>query len=135
VAKEKSMYLQIGLVILGVAFFLLIIFCIPVMLEIRQAAKNVTVTLETLNQRLPSILKNIEEITTNINSSTSAVNREVQNFTYAAERFNLVVKNAVDDLQDIAPVVLQSPAFQTAKKVLAVVKGIGVFLNVFLAKK
>jgi uncharacterized protein YoxC len=129
------MYLQIGLVILGVAFFLLIIFCIHFLLEVRQTARDITITLETLNQRLPSILKNVEEITTNINSSTSAVNREVQKFTYSADRFNLVVKNVVDDLQDVAPVVIKSPAFQTAKRVLAIVKGIGAFLNVFLAKK
>jgi len=129
------MYLEIGLVILGIAFFLLIIFCIPILLEIRQAAKDITVTLETLNQRLPSILKNIEEITTNINSSTAAVDREVQNFTYTAERLNLVVKNVVDDLQDIAPVVIKSPVFQTVKNVFAVVKGIRVFLEEFLAKR
>jgi uncharacterized protein YoxC len=129
------MYLEIGLVILGIAFFLLIIFCIPILLEIRQAAKDITVTLETLNQRLPSILKNIEEITTNINSSTAAVNREVQNFTYTAERLNLVAKNVVDDLQEIAPVVMKSAVFQTVKNVFAVVKGIRVFLEEFLAKR
>ena len=129
------MNLQIGLVILGIAFLLLIIFCIPVLLQIRKVAKDVNVTLEALNQRLPYILKNIEEITTNVNSSTTAINREIQNFTDTAEKVNLVAKNVVDELQGMAPVVIKSSVFQTIKNVIAVVNGIRAFLEEFLAKK
>jgi uncharacterized protein YoxC len=127
--------MEIGLVILGIVFFVLMIFCMYVLLQIRQAAMDISLTLETINQRLPSILRNIEEITANINCSTAAVNREVQSFSYAAGRVNMVIKNAVDDLQDIVPFVMKLPVFQTVKKVLAVVKGIRVFLDDFLAKR
>jgi uncharacterized protein YoxC len=129
------MYLQIGLVILGIVFFVLMIFCMYVLLQIRQAAKDISVTLETLNRHLPSILGNIEEITTNISCSVAAINREVQSFTDTAERVNLVVKNVADDLRDIVPVVMKSNIFQTVKKVFAVVKGIRVFVDEFLAKR
>lgn len=129
------MYMEIGLVVLGIVAFVLMIFCIFVLVHIKQAAIDMSLTLETLNQRLPPILRNIEEITANINCSSAAVNREVQNFSDTAGRVNLVIKNAVDEFQDIAPVVMKSPVVQTAKKVYAVVKGIRVFLDDFLAKR
>ena len=91
-------------------------------------------TLETLNSSLPAILKNLEEITENINSSTTAVNREVQNISGTLGRFNSVVKNVVDDMQDISSLAIKSPVFQSIKHVLAVAKGIHAFLNVILAK-
>ena len=67
------MNLDVGLMILGVAVLLLVIFCIPVLVNLWRAVQNVAVTLETLNANLPAILKNLEEISTNINNSTSAV--------------------------------------------------------------
>ena len=129
------MFMEIGLVILGIVFFVLMIFFMYVLLQIKQAANDICETLETLNRHLPSILKNVEEITTNINCSVAAVTREVQSFSDTAERVNLVVKNVVNDLQDIAPVVMKSPVFQGVKKVLAVIKGIRVFLDDFLTKR
>jgi uncharacterized protein YoxC len=129
------MYLEIFLMIFGIAILLLVAFCIPILLQIGRTAKDLTVTLETLNQSLPAILKNLEDITTNINSSTSAVNREVQNFTHTVDRFNLVISDIVDDVQHIAPLAMKLPIMQKIKNVVAIVKGIRVFVDVFLAKE
>ena len=128
------MYLEIFLIISGIAIILLLIFCIPVLTQLWRTTKDVAVTLETLNQSLPAILKNLEEITANINSSTSAVNREVQNISGTIGRFQLVIKGIVDDIQYITPLAMKTPVFQTIKNIIAVVKGIRVFLDVFLAK-
>ncbi|MGV8059646.1 MAG: DUF948 domain-containing protein [Smithellaceae bacterium] len=128
------MYLEICLIIFGIALFSLVIFCIPVFSQLWRTTRNVAVTLETLNQSLPMILKNLEEITANINSSTTAVNREVQNFSGTLSRFQSVVDDVVDDIQDVTSVVIKSPVFQTIKNVVAVAKGIRAFLDVFLAK-
>jgi uncharacterized protein YoxC len=129
------MYLEIFLMIFGIAILLLVALCIPILLQIGRTAKDLTVTLETLNQSLPAILKNLEDITTNINSSTSAVNREVQNFTHTVDRFNLVISDIVDDVQHIAPLAMKLPIMQKIKNVVAIVKGIRVFVDVFLAKE
>jgi uncharacterized protein YoxC len=129
------MYLEICLIIFGIAILVLVIFCIPVLTQLWRATKDVAVTLETLNQNLPMILKNLEEITANINSSTSAVNQEVQNITGTIDRFQLVIKDIVDDIQSITPKVANFPVFQAAKNVVAVAKGIRVFLDVFLAEQ
>ena len=128
------MYLEICLIIFSVAVLILAFFCVPILIQLWRTTKNVAVTLETLNQSLPTILTNLEEITLNIKSSTSAVNREVQNFSGTIGRFQLVVQDVVDDIQHITPVAMNSPLFQTVKNVVAVIKGIRVFLDVFLAK-
>jgi uncharacterized protein YoxC len=129
------MYLEICLIISGIAFVLLVIFCIPILMQIWLASKNITVTLEILNQRLPTILKNLEEITTNINSSTAAVNREIQNVSNTVDRFHLVVDNIVDDIKNIAPLAGKFRFFQMIKNTMAIVKGVSVFMDVFLHKK
>jgi uncharacterized protein YoxC len=128
------MNLEICLIILGIAFLLLVLFCIPVLTQLWRTTKNVAVTLETLNQSLPSILKNLEEITANINSSTTAVNREVQNISGTIGRFYLIIKDVVDDIQDISSLAIKSPVFQSVKNVVAVAKGIRAFLDVILAR-
>lgn len=129
------MYLEVFLIIFSVCVLVLVIFCIPILNNIWKTTKNVAVTLETLNQSLPSILKNLQEITTNINNSTTAVNREVQNFTGTVNRFNVIIKDVADDIGHIAPVAVNSPFFQTLKNIIAVIKGIRVFLDAYTAKR
>jgi len=127
------MYLEIFLMISGIAIILLLIFCIPVLTNIWRTAKNIAVTLETLNQNLPVIMKNLEDITTNINSSTTAFNREFQAFTGMMGRCNLMMKTIVDEIEQIAPLAMKMPVFQTVKNIFAVVKGVNVFLNVLFS--
>ncbi len=129
------MYLEICLIIFGLAILVLVIFCIPVLMQLWRTTKDVAVTLETLNSSLPLILKNLEEITRNINSSTSAVNQEVQNITGTLDRFQSVINDIVDNIQSIAPAAMKLPVIRTVKNIVAVSKGIRAFLDVFLAKR
>ena len=131
------MYLEIWeicLIIFGIAVIALIIFCIPILIQLWRTTKDVALTLETLNQSLPAILKNLEEITANINNSTAAVNREVQNIAGAIDRFQFVVKNVVHSIENIAPKTMNLHVFQTARNVYAVAKGVRAFLYVFFSK-
>ncbi len=123
-------YLDIFLIIAVIAIILLLIFCIPILIQIWRTTRAVAVTLETLNQDLPIILRNLEEITTNINNSTTTVNREVQNFSATFGRIQTVANNIVNNIQDIAPMVIKSPAFKTMNNAVAIAKGIRVFLMV-----
>jgi uncharacterized protein YoxC len=129
------MYLEICLLILSIAFLLLVIYCIPIFKQIWRTSKDITVILETLNQNLPTILINLEEITTNISNTTNAVNREVQDFSNTICRFQSVIKVVVDDIQHITPLAIKLPAFQTVKNIIAIIKGVRVFIDVFLAKE
>jgi hypothetical protein len=92
-------------------------------------------TLETLNQSLPTILKNMEEITTNVNSSTAALNRRIQNFSNTTGRSQLIISDIIDNIQFFAPIAMKLPIFQTIKNVVAVIKGIRVFINVLLNRE
>lgn len=129
------MYLEICLLILSIAFLLLVIYCIPIFKQIWRTSKDIAVILETLNQNLPTILRNLEEITTNISSTTNAVNREVQDFSNTICRFQSVIKDVVDDIQHITPLAIKLPAFQTVKNIIAIIKGVRVFIDVFLARE
>ena len=129
------MNLEIYWLILGIAFFLLIIFCIPILLQIWLTTKNITLTLDTLNRSLPIILNNLEEITTNINNSTTAVDREIQTIFDTVRRFHSAINGIFGDVQSLVPKAANFPLFRMIKNVTAIIKGVRVFLNVFLNKR
>lgn len=129
------MYLEIGLIIFGVALLLLVLFCVPILLKLWRAASDVTVTLQALNERLPAILKNMEEISTNINNSTTAINSEVQKYSATADRLHTVMTDVVGGMELIKPFVIQSPVVQKLIDVIAVTKGVRVFLNVLTGRQ
>jgi len=129
------MYLEIGLIIFGIALLLLVLFCIPILLKLWRAASDVTVTLQALNERLPAILKNMEEISANINDSTTAINGEVQKYTATAARFHVVMNEVVSGIELISPLALRSPLFRKMTELIPVVKGVRVFLNVLTGKQ
>jgi glucosamine 6-phosphate synthetase-like amidotransferase/phosphosugar isomerase protein len=93
------------------------------------------VTLVILNQDLPTILKNMEQITTNINNSTAVVDRRIQDFSKTVDRSQLIISDIIDNIQCIAPIAMKLPIFQTIRNVAAVIKGIRVFIDVLLNKK
>ena len=128
------MYLEIVLIIFGIAFLLLAIFCIPILMQIWQTSKRLTITLEALNKSLPLLLKNMEDITTNINNSTTVVDREIQGFSRTADRIHLIINDIVDDVQSITPSAIKSPLFLKMKNAVAMVKGVSVFVDAFIKK-
>jgi uncharacterized protein YoxC len=128
------MYLEIGLIIFGIAMLLLVLFCIPILLKLWRAASDVTVTLQTLNERLPAILKNMEQISANINDSTNAINCEVQKYSATADRFHTVMSDVVGGMELVKPFVIQTPLFRKITDMIAVMKGVKVFLNVLIGR-
>ena len=131
----ETMDLEIGLIILGVALLLLVAFCIPILLKLWRAASDVTLTLQALNERLPAILKNMEEISANINASTTAINSEVQKYSAMADRFHVVMKEVVGGIEMISPLILNSPLFRKFSALAPVMKGVRVFLDVLTGKQ
>lgn len=127
--------MEISLLIFSVALLLLVLFCIPILLKLWRAVSDVTVTLQALNERLPAILKNMEEISTNINNSTTAINGEVQKCAATAQRVHAVIHEVVSGIELISPRALNSPLFRKMIELMAVVKGVRVFLNVLTGKQ
>jgi hypothetical protein len=129
------MSLQTALLILVSILIVLVIFCIPILLQIWRTSKDLEITLQTLNQGLPLILKNLEEITTNVNNSTAVINQKIQNFTNTSNKSKLLMNELMNNIQYIAPLALKLPIFRIIGNVVAVAKGIRVFTDVLLAKE
>lgn len=129
------MSLETALLVLVIILVLLVVFSIPVFLQIWRVSKDLAITLQTLNQSLPAILKNMEEITTNVNSSAAVINQKIQNFTNTSNKSNLLVNELINNIQYLAPLALKLPIFRIVGNVIAVAKGIRVFTDVLLNKE
>jgi uncharacterized protein YoxC len=64
---------ETSLFILCLAVAVLVVFTVPVLLQLRRTVRNFDVTITTLNQSLPQILKNVDYITENVRQSVHAV--------------------------------------------------------------
>ncbi len=71
-------------VVVSIVFLLIAAFSIPFLLQIWRTTKSITETLHMLNQSLPGILRNLEEITANINKATHAVNEQIDGLSVVA---------------------------------------------------
>ena len=129
------MNLETGLIIIGCALLLLVLLCIPILLKLWRAASDIAITLQTLNQRLPEILKNMEEISANINRSTTAINEQVQNYSVTAQRFNRIMNGIAGGMELLSPLALKAPVFRKFANVVALIKGLGVFWNVLTSRQ
>ena len=123
------MNLEIALAVLVVILILLLIGCIPLLVQIWRILKDAKVALETLNQSLPSIMKNIEETTANANRSTATLNQKIQSISSTLERSQFLVGN----IMGIAPVLMRLNLFQRIKTFISAAKGISIFMKVLLS--
>lgn len=129
------MYLEIGFILFALVLLLLVLFTIPILLKLWRAVSDVTVTLQALNERLPVILKNMEEISNNVNQATSAINEQVQKYKETSERIQLVMSDLAGGMEMIYPLVLQSAFFRKMTNFVAAAKGVKVFWEVLTDKK
>lgn len=104
------MSLENVLLILVVILMVFLILCILVFLRVWRVTKDAIIMLQILNQSLPLILKNIEEITGNVNSSSGVINSKIQDYIYGIP----------DNL---------------SRKIFAVAKGMQVFAKFILKKE
>ena len=129
------MYLEIALIVFGVAMLLLVVFCIPVLLKLWRVANDVTVSLRVLNQRLPVILQNMEEISTRINDSITAINGQIQQYADVSQRAHVVVNDVVTGVELFSPLALKSSVFQNVMGLIAIAKGVRVFFDVLTGRQ
>ena len=120
------MSLEISFTVIAVAFLVLVALAVPFLVQARRTARNMAVTLETLNQGLPGILKNLEEITANVNKAAYMVNRQVDDLALAIGR----VRQVLDCLRPET-----GRVFSTLRTITAAVKGAGVFFEAFRSRR
>jgi len=121
--------MEIILIILSVVFLLFAVFSIPFLIQIWRTAKGMAETLQHLNHGLPVIMKNLEEITTNINRTTTAVQRQVAELSLTLRRIQGIV-GVFLGLEEVLRRRMSFPFARTVMTFLAVVKGVRAFVGV-----
>lgn len=124
---------QISLLIIAIAFFLLVIFLVPSLLQIRRTARSVEMTSRTMNQNLPGILTNIDEITTNLTRTTQSVHQQVEGLAESVQKVRDVVDDVVNFEREIRTEV-EPPIVETLATVTAVARGVRAFLDVLRSR-
>jgi uncharacterized protein YoxC len=127
-------HLGIFLIALSVALLLIAVFSIPLFLQLWRAAKNMALTLQLLNQNLPVILKNVEEITANANRTTTIVTREVEELSLTIRKLQGTLGLLVG-VEEIVRRNLNLAVIHKVRTSVAVAKGIRVFLEYLLSKR
>jgi uncharacterized protein YoxC len=116
------------LILLSVAFLLFAGLCVPFFIQILRTAREMAFTLQLLNQRLPLIMKNLEEITTNINRTSTTVHRQVAEISLTLNRIQGIV-GIVFGLEEILRRRMSFPFARTFRTSMAVGRGVRVFFD------
>jgi uncharacterized protein YoxC len=128
------MLLEISVVILSIVFLLIVALSIPFLLQIWRTAKSITETLHMLDKNLPGILRNLEEITTNINKATHTVNEHMEGLSLVAKRVQGFL-GIIMDIESLLRAGIGLPVLRMLRNAIAVVTGVKVFLKVLLSSR
>lgn len=126
------MFLEISVAVLSIVFLLMAALSVPLLLQIWRTAKGITTTLNTLNESLPGILKNLEELTTNINTATRTVNEQIEGLSLVVGRIQGIM-SIVMDVEKLLSASVRLPVFKTMRNAAPVMSGLKSFLKVFLS--
>ncbi len=125
---------EISLFIIAIAFFLLVVFSIPTIMQVRRTAHHLEQTSRTLNHNLPGILTNVDEITTNLTRTTQSIRSQVEGLSVAVEK----IQNMVDDVVGLERELrseIEPPVVETLNTVTAIVKGLRKFVEVLKGRE
>jgi hypothetical protein len=116
------------LILLSVVFLLIAGLCIPFLIQILRTAREMALTLRLFNQRLPLIMKNLEEITTNINQTSTTVHRQVAEISLTLRRIQGIV-GVFLGLEEVLRRRMSFPFARTLRTSMAVGRGVRVFID------
>ena len=126
--------LETSFIILSVVFLVLVVFSAPLFWQMWRAAKNMATALETLNQSLPEILKNLEDISKNINSATIMINKEVEGLAILGGKIRSILEIG-ETAERILRWGIKPPLMQTYRTLRGVLKGVQVFFDVLSSRR
>lgn len=124
------MYLEISLVLLSAAVFLIAAVTVPLMIQIHRLIRGFAVTQDILQQNLPEILKNLNETMVYIKDTSVTVHQQVEGLSLVLGRVQTAL-NLVMEMENVLRLGLRLPFFSFFRKAGAVAKGMRVFLDVY----
>lgn len=116
------------LILLSVVFLLIAGLCVPFLIQILRTAREMALTLRLFNQRLPLIMKNLEEITTNINQTSTTIHRQVAEISLTLRRIQGIV-GVFLGLEEVLRRRMSFPFARTLRTSMAVGRGVRVFID------
>ncbi len=125
---------EISLLIIAIAILFLVIFAIPSIIQFRRTAKNIELTAKTLNQNLPGILTNIDEITTILSDTVHSVSEQTEGLKEGVNKIHDMIDNIVDFERQIR-YEIESPLIETVSTISAIIKGSRAFIDVLRSKR
>ena len=121
--------LETSFIILSLVFLLLVAFSFPLFWQMWRTAKNLAASLESLNQSLPNILKNLEEITANVSDATYVLKKEVEGLSLLGDKIRKITELGAD-VERILCAGVKRSLWETFKTARALLKGLHVFFDV-----
>jgi hypothetical protein len=124
------MYLEISLVFLSAAVFLIAAVTVPLLFQILKVFRQLSRAQELLQTRLPGILQNLEDASINIKRIATKVNDQVEGFSLGVEKVQAVF-SLIGELEKVLRIGARVPLFNFMRTVIAAAKGVRVFLSVY----
>ncbi len=124
---QDNVYLNVLLIISNLVLLVLAGFAIPCMLQIRRVAKELTQTIEVINQGLPGIVQNLEQM-------SGHLNRQVQEVSLTIRKIQGTLGLLVG-LEEILRRSTPLPLIRILNLSMAVAKGVRVFTAHLLAER
>ncbi len=122
------------LILLSVAFLIFAGLCVPFLIQILRTAREMAFTLQLLNQRLPLIMKNLEEMTTNLNQTSITVHRQVEEISMTVRRIQGIIGIFLG-VEEVLRRRMSFPLARTLRTSMAIGRGVQVFVNGLIGGK
>jgi uncharacterized protein YoxC len=128
------MIIEISILIICLAVLVLVLFLVPTIIQLKKSAKRIEEVSGQLNQQFPTILGNITEITSNLNTILSSGRQQVESLGEATQNVKTMVNDIVQFERRIRHQV-QNPIIETLTTIVAITKAIQTFLTILLDRK
>jgi len=129
---ESLLYISVLLV--SIAVLILAAFCVPFLLQSWRAAKNMASSLQTLNETLPGILSDVQEVTSSCKRTAEVLSRQVDELAEPVQRVQRVMADLSHDLEYIVQEGVRLPLWKRLKDFAALQKGVRAFLDAYRFK-
>jgi hypothetical protein len=121
---------SVGIFTIGALVSLFAIFFILALYQIWRAAQGITKLTETLNRELPDILIDVHDVVVEFRETVRIAHGEVETISALIGRVR-EIGNTVGLVQQLAVSRIRQPVFVMIKTMLAVMRGLQVFANVY----
>jgi uncharacterized protein YoxC len=126
--------LEIVMLLICLAFLAIAAYTVPLLVQIRKTAARAEETLCGINQKLPLIVQNLEEITANMNKVAARAGQQVDDLSLTVEKINSAVNFYLEKELYFRQQV-SIPIADTFRNYGALVKGIRAFVDTLKNKR